>query len=96
MCKIFRARPYQPGTQQYSYTKGTGSFPEVNLPGRGVENPPTSSTEVKERVELYLYCPSDRSWPVLVRNFLFIICISLRLNRIVYVSDTVGWVAQSV
>jgi hypothetical protein len=34
---------------------GTGSFPEVNRPGRGVENPPPSIAEVKERIELYLY-----------------------------------------
>ena len=37
-----------------SYTMGTGSFPGVKQPGRGVEHPPTSSAEVKERVELYL------------------------------------------
>ena len=48
-----------------SYTMGTVSFPGVKLPGRGVDHPPTSSTEVKERVELYLYSPSEPSWPVL-------------------------------
>jgi hypothetical protein len=36
---------------------GTGSFPEVKRPERGVDHPPSSSTEVKERVELYLYSP---------------------------------------
>ena len=25
--------------------------------GRGVDHPPTSNAEVKERVELYFYCP---------------------------------------
>jgi hypothetical protein len=36
---------------------GTGSFPEITRPGRGVNDPPTSSAEVKERIELYLYLP---------------------------------------
>jgi hypothetical protein len=33
------------------YTKGTGSFPGVKRPGRGVDNP-LHSAEFKERVEL--------------------------------------------
>jgi hypothetical protein len=33
----------------------------VKRPGRGVDNPPTSSAEVKERVELYLYTHSGLS-----------------------------------
>jgi hypothetical protein len=33
---------------------GTRSFPRVKRPGLGVEHPPPSSAEVKERVELYL------------------------------------------
>jgi len=32
---------------------GTGSFPGVKRPGRGVYHPPSSSAEVKEKVELY-------------------------------------------
>jgi hypothetical protein len=44
---------------------GTGSFPGVQRPGRGVDHPPTSSAEVKVRVELYLYFPSGPSWPVI-------------------------------
>jgi hypothetical protein len=36
-------------------TMGTGSFPGIKRPGRGVDHPPPSSAEVKERVELYLY-----------------------------------------
>jgi len=44
---------------------GTGSFPGVKRPGRGVDHPPQSSAEVKERVELYLYSTSGPSWPVL-------------------------------
>jgi len=44
---------------------GTGYFPGVKRPGRGVDHP--SSAEVKEIVELYmyLYSPSEPSWSVL-------------------------------
>ena len=38
-----------------SYTMGTGSFPGVKRPGRGVQHPPPSSAKVKEKVEQYLY-----------------------------------------
>jgi len=38
---------------------GTGSSPGEKRPGRGVDHPPSSSVEVKERVELYLYTPSS-------------------------------------
>jgi len=57
-----------PGAHPASYTMGTGSFlggGVVNPPGRGIDHPPLSSTEVKERVELYIYSPSGPSWPVL-------------------------------
>ena len=54
-----------PGAHTASYTIGTGSFPGVKRPGRGVDYPLPSSAEVKERVELYLYSPSGPSWPVL-------------------------------
>jgi len=43
-----------PGPHPASYTVGTGSFPWVKWPGRGNDHPPTSSAEVKERVELLL------------------------------------------
>jgi hypothetical protein len=46
-------------------------FPGVKRPGRGVNHPRVSSTEVKERVEVYLYSTSGPSWPVLGRNFNF-------------------------
>ena len=35
----------------------TQSIPRVKRPGRGVNHPPPSSIEGKERVEPYLYCP---------------------------------------
>jgi len=39
-----------------------GSLPGVKQPGCGVDHPPPSIAEVKERVELYLYSPSGTSW----------------------------------
>jgi hypothetical protein len=54
-----------PGAHPVSYTVGTGSLPGVKRPGRGSDHPLSSSDEVKERVELYLYSPSGPSWPVL-------------------------------
>ena len=54
-----------PGAHPASYIKSTGSFPVVNRPGRGLDHPPPSSADVKERVELYLYSPSGPSWPLL-------------------------------
>jgi hypothetical protein len=38
-----------------SNTMGTVSFLEVKRSGRGVDHPSSSSAEVKEKVELYLY-----------------------------------------
>ena len=38
------------GSTQPSIQFGTGSFPGVKRPGRGVDHPPPSSAEVKERV----------------------------------------------
>ena len=45
-------------------TMGTGSFRGVKRPGRGVDHPPPSSADVKERVRVYI-SPSGPSWPVL-------------------------------
>ena len=59
--------PVQTGrvTHPASYIIGTMSFPGVKWPGRDVDQPPTSSTEVERRVELYVCYPSLPSWPVL-------------------------------
>jgi hypothetical protein len=54
-----------PGAHPAFCTMGTGSFPGVKRPGRGVEHPPTSSAEVKERVQLCLYSRCGPLWPVL-------------------------------
>jgi len=48
----------QTGSTRILYN-GYGSFKEVK---RGVEHPPTSITEVKERRELYLYPIFGLSW----------------------------------
>jgi hypothetical protein len=59
-----------PGAYPASYKMNNRSFPEAKQPGRGVNNPPPSSAEVKERVELYLY-----SWPVTRTHFLYFFSI---------------------
>jgi hypothetical protein len=43
---------------------GIGSFLGVKQLERGVDHPPPSSGEVKERVKLYSYSMSGPSWPV--------------------------------
>ena len=53
------------GAHPACYTMGTGSFPGVNRPGRGVDHPRPCSIEVKEIVELYLYSLSGPSWAVI-------------------------------
>jgi hypothetical protein len=69
-----------PGAYPASCTMGTGSFPGVKRPGRGVDHTPPSSTEVKERVELYLYSHSGTSWPVLGRTLHLMSFCSLYLK----------------
>ena len=46
------------------------SFPGIKRPGRGVNHPPLSSADVKERVELYLYSPSQPSCRLTERTLL--------------------------
>jgi len=53
-----------PGTHPTCYTKGIGSFPAVKRRGRDVDLPLSSSAEVNEKVELYLYPSSASSWSV--------------------------------
>ena len=46
-------------------TVGAGSIPRVTRLRRGVDHPPSSSAEVKERAEVYLYSPSRFAWSIL-------------------------------
>ena len=49
--EIFRTRPDRPwGPPSDLYNEYRVSFPVVKLPGRGVDHPPPSSAEVKEKV----------------------------------------------
>ena len=51
--------PIQNGTGAYSatYAMDIVSFPGVNWPLHGVDQPLLSSAEVKERVDIYIYSP---------------------------------------
>ena len=67
----FRTRPELPwGPHSLLYNVYRISFPGVKRPGRGVHHPPPSSTEVKERVELYVYTPCWPLWSFLARTLL--------------------------
>jgi hypothetical protein len=50
-----------PRAHPASHTMGTESLQGLKRPGRGVDHPPTSSAEVKERVELHFYSSSAPS-----------------------------------
>jgi len=63
-----------PGAHPASYTMGIGSFPGLKRPECGVYHPPQSSSEGKERVELYLYSQSGPSWPGIEWTLLFYLC----------------------
>ena len=71
--EIFRTLPGRPwGPPSLLYDRYRDSPGGKERPGRGVDHPPQSSAEVKERVELYLYAPSGPSWPVLEWTLTFI------------------------
>jgi hypothetical protein len=58
-----------PGSHPASYKMSTGSFPGVKKqPWHGIDHPPPSSSEVKEKVELYIYTPFGPSWSFLGRT----------------------------
>ena len=72
--------PIQTGPEAHpaSYIMGTGSFPGVKRPGRGVDHLIPSSGKVAERGELFSIRTLGLSWPVLGRNVLYLCdCILL-------------------
>ena len=50
-------RPWDPPSLLYSGCR-------VSFPGRGVVHPTSSSAEVEERIQQYLFSPCGFSWPV--------------------------------
>ena len=63
--EIFSTRPDRSwGPTSLLYNGYRLSYPGVKRPGRGVDHPLPYSSEVKEKVELYLYSTSGLSWPV--------------------------------
>jgi len=62
--RFFAPVQTSPGAHPASCIMGTGSLPGVKQPGPGIDHPPPSSIEVKERVELYI-SPYGPSWSVL-------------------------------
>jgi hypothetical protein len=99
--------PVQTGSEAHpaSYTMSTGYFPGVKLPGCGIDHPPLSSAEVKERVELYLHYPSGPSWPVLgwtlplyLKIFVFYVIAMFRQKASIYVLTgelLIRWLADT-
>ena len=77
---------------------GTGSFPGVNRPGRGVDHPPPSSAEVEGRVELYIFSLSGPSWPVLGWTYYFAgfqVCDAVYLRCSLFWDVTELWLVVS-
>ena len=71
--EILRIRQDRPGGLSRLFYNGYRvSFPGIKRPGRGANHPLLFITEVKERVELYLYSSSGPSWPALGQTFLFV------------------------
>jgi hypothetical protein len=61
-----------PGAHPASYAMGTGSLSRgYRRLGRGLNHPPSSSAEIKEKVELQLYSPFGPLWPVVGGNLPF-------------------------
>jgi hypothetical protein len=60
------------GVHTASCTTGAVLLPGIKRPRRGVSHPPTSSTEVKERVQLYIYSPAVPSWHIIETTLLLL------------------------
>jgi hypothetical protein len=63
--EIFRTLPDRSWGPPSLLHNGYRVFPGGKRPEHGLDHPPPSTAEVKERVELYLYSPSGPTWPVL-------------------------------
>ena len=95
----FRTRPDRPwGPPSLLYNGYRVAFPGVKPPTRGVDHPRPSSAEVKERVELYLYCPSGPPWPVLGRTLPYCYMLSVRsaVRNRSYILIGQAWPARRV
>jgi len=71
--EIIRTNPERPLSPPSLLYNGSRVFClGIKQPERGVDHPPLSSAEVKERLELYVHSLSRSSWPVLGWTFLVI------------------------
>ena len=78
--KVFCTRPDRPwGPPSLQYNGYRVYFLRVKRLGRGVDRPPSSSAEVKERLELYPYSQSGASWFVLGCTLPFPLPLPVRL-----------------
>jgi hypothetical protein len=63
--EIFHTHPDWPcGPPSLLYNRDSVSFLGIKWPRLGVDHPPLTSINVKERVELYPYSPYGPPWPV--------------------------------
>jgi len=84
-------RPDRPwGPPSLLYNGYRVSFPGVRRPRRGVNQPPLSSADVKEKVELYLYSSSGPSWSVQGWNFTFTFAFRKVHNPLLSHSKKIG------
>ena len=82
-----------PGAHPASCTMGTGSFPGVKSPARGVDHPPPSRAEVEGRVELYICSPSGAFVACSREKFTFYLLFIFYkcLRKQPFVTLIVGW-----
>jgi hypothetical protein len=66
--EISRPRPDRIWDAHSPFSERTGSFPGTERSRRSADYPPENRAEVKERVELHLYCPSGPWGSVIGRN----------------------------
>jgi hypothetical protein len=80
--KIFRTRPDRPWGPPNVLYNGYRDLTEGKAAGAWRWTPTPSSAEVKERVELYLYSPSETSWPVLGWNLPLIYLLLFEVGNV--------------